>query len=480
MKKPQQKQHRITRREFVKGAIALASIPGSTVLAQTTGTRLEWQTFRTTPAYQTFIAGIRALRTNTDPNPRNRWNYWVNAHVNFCPHSTAYFLAWHRGALYNFEQQLRAVTGDSTLMVPYWDYYRYPQMPAEFADRSSPLFAPNRVNTNVYNALGFNAFADTLTTFERGTTDSFERQVEGRPHNPVHNLIGGYMAQRTSPADPIFWLHHSNVDRLWVAWVAAGNGRQMPPSSSSYWSGVFTYGTGHTMARSQTMSNIGLGYRYQDETLPRTLPPRTQAGNIVRVQMRPGEGAPGRPPVRQFPVVPPRALGADRRSIGGVSDVTLDENSVSATVPVQAQDRNTIDVILKNLQTAPLGAGRRPQAPYRSIQVVLDNLRVTPQGRDGGYYYDIFLNLPSGGQPGAGAEQHFLGTVGPFEIDSAMHHGQTAQLSFPATLLLSRMTRSELKEVTLSFVRVNGPNYPRGPVITMGEARLELSPDDVE
>ena len=53
--------------------------------------------------------------------------------------------------------------------------------------------------------------------------------LEGQPHNNVHNNIGGvghvdlahfgYMQDNLSPTDPIFFLHHSNMDRLWQVWI---------------------------------------------------------------------------------------------------------------------------------------------------------------------------------------------------------------------------------------------------------------------
>lgn len=61
-------------------------------------------------------------------------------------------------------------------------------------------------------------------------------------HNIVHIYVGGVfpgqnnnyysgnMAQSTSPADPIFWIHHSNIDRLWSAWMKR-HGRQYAPAS---------------------------------------------------------------------------------------------------------------------------------------------------------------------------------------------------------------------------------------------------------
>jgi tyrosinase len=40
-------------------------------------------------------------------------------------------------------------------------------------------------------------------------------------HNAGHNFVGGHMSNpRVSPNDPVFWLHHANVDRLWANWQA--------------------------------------------------------------------------------------------------------------------------------------------------------------------------------------------------------------------------------------------------------------------
>lgn len=43
--------------------------------------------------------------------------------------------------------------------------------------------------------------------------------LESQPHNNVHNNVGGFMGDFLSPVDPIFFMHHSNIDRLWDVWT---------------------------------------------------------------------------------------------------------------------------------------------------------------------------------------------------------------------------------------------------------------------
>jgi hypothetical protein len=43
--------------------------------------------------------------------------------------------------------------------------------------------------------------------------------VESQPHNLVHEGIEGFMGDMMSATDPVFWLHHANIDRLWDVWM---------------------------------------------------------------------------------------------------------------------------------------------------------------------------------------------------------------------------------------------------------------------
>ena len=47
---------------------------------------------------------------------------------------------------------------------------------------------------------------------------AFRPTLEINLHNTVHRWVGGNMLDMSSPNDPIFWLHHCNIDRLWGEW----------------------------------------------------------------------------------------------------------------------------------------------------------------------------------------------------------------------------------------------------------------------
>lgn len=481
-----------TRRKLLKGSVstvALGSLPGGVAHAQTVRVRPDWRTFRTTANYTQFVNAIRTMRANTNANDRASWNFWINSHANFCPHSIAYFLVWHRGFTFYFEQQLRAITGNNAFMLPYWDYYSTPAMPAEFTNPAAgnPLFV-NRVNTNVVNALSMAPFP--LTNFQRGTTNAFETSLEPRPHGQVHNIIGGSMASLLSPTDPIFWVHHAQIDRLWHAWILSG-GKRYPSSTDAYWNGTLNYGGNLTLARRTVYNPANLGYTYQNNALPQGIPAQAASGErLMRATFedtqRPfltriaADGPPARPPAAPFAPSPPKPTGDNRRSVGGAQNILLDERSVSARIPVAESDTRSLQSAAESTQAPPFGRSRQGEQGYRSAQVVLDDVQLTPAGQMGGYFYEVYLNLPQNRNPSSNPERYLVGSFGPFEVSTAIHHGNSARLVFPATQLLQGMSAQQIRDLTISFVRVNGDLAAKGPCIHVGEMRVELSNDDVE
>jgi len=465
----------VTRRGFMQQSAMLlgASAIGPTAFAQTSlMVRPEWQSFKTTPRYDSFIKAVKSMKANTNANDPRSWAYWTNIHLRQCPHSVSYFFAWHRGYLYYFERQLRAVSGDSKLVLPYWDYYVNPALPAEFTNPngSNPLYVP-RINTNVRQALSLAPFSSTLINFPRGTANAFEPSFEDMPHNPVHDIIGSWMADLQSPTDPIFWLHHTNVDRLWVAWVNAGGGRKMPALTQAYWSGSHTYTSALTMPRSYTYgTRTRLAYSYQNETFPNRLP----LAQLPAENMQAPQSA--LPPVGSFRLSPSRQTSEQSFAIGGALDVGLDDNSISVQLPVSSENAQTLARIATGSGSSLPGSSKL----YRSVQLVLDNVEVTEAGKGGGYYYQVVLNIPvadgAKNKPGT----ILIGTLGAFKISGAAHHGGPVQLRYRIGRAAFGRMASKAGMLSVSFVRINGDQSPPGSVIGLGEVRLETSTEDEE
>lgn len=458
-----------SRRRFLQSSLAVALVPllprivfaDEPQIAAATVTRPSWEVFRRGPLYSVYVETIRKMRANANPSDPSSWFYWANVHQNFCPHGIAYFLAWHRGYLHLFEQKLREISRNSALVVPYWDYYTNPSMPAEFLDPSSPLYIANRRNTNVHASLSLDPFANQIINFPQGAPNAFEPSVESRPHNAVHNIIGGVMANLQSPQDPIFWVHHANIDRLWAAWVKAGNGRTMPPPSSSYWSDIFNYAPGVSLPRKVTISTVGLGYTYENENMPNRIPP-------VR--------APNRPPLVKLKALSPQLLST--QTLGGGEQLSLDQKSVSVEVPVSVQQQPRLRKLLK---TTPQTANANPT----TVRVILDDVSLTELGQGGGYYYKVYIDLPEHANNKHEDSDYLLGTLGPFEISGMQHHAEhggddKVQLSFPATEALQEIGPDKLDKLTVSFIRVDGDTPVKGTVINIKAFRVEAGDEPTQ
>ncbi|MGI8515244.1 MAG: tyrosinase family protein, partial [Acidimicrobiia bacterium] len=52
--------------------------------------------------------------------------------------------------------------------------------------------------------------------------------LESQPHNNIHNQTGGFMSDMFSPVDPLFFMHHSNIDRLWDVWTRKQRALNLP------------------------------------------------------------------------------------------------------------------------------------------------------------------------------------------------------------------------------------------------------------
>lgn len=89
-----------------------------------------------------------------------------------------------------------------------------------FVAMSQTVFSATHSRRTVQPSFGSEI---TYTSMEHFRPDKFG-ELESVPHNQVHDGIGGWMGTvEGSARDPIFWLHHSNIDRLWSSWLSRDN-----------------------------------------------------------------------------------------------------------------------------------------------------------------------------------------------------------------------------------------------------------------
>ena len=77
-----------------------------------------------------------------------------------------------------------------------------------------------------FKGMDVNVVSETITTHEYeaqtlaiGTQFPAFRTMEGNPHGFAHTSFGGSIQNpATAPKDPLFFLLHCNVDRLWARW----------------------------------------------------------------------------------------------------------------------------------------------------------------------------------------------------------------------------------------------------------------------
>lgn len=94
--------------------------------------------------------------------------------------------------------------------------------------------------------------------------------LESSPHNNIHNAVGGgpgFMSELLAPVDPIFWLHHANIDRLWDLWTTREQraGRTALPEDTGRWiKEPFLFFTSGEAPSERYVNATELGYRYSE------------------------------------------------------------------------------------------------------------------------------------------------------------------------------------------------------------------------
>jgi hypothetical protein len=143
-------------------------------------------------------------------------------------HDGRNFLTWHREYLAKLENALIAM--NPLVTIPYWDWVNDRAIPTQLT--SATDLAEWGITRGTFNSAFLPSASVINSVMTSADFTSFSTALES-PHNWVHNAVGGTMGSSTSPADPLFWLHHAFIDKLWADWQVAhpppgGN----PPNTS--------------------------------------------------------------------------------------------------------------------------------------------------------------------------------------------------------------------------------------------------------
>ena len=408
-----------------------------------------------------------------------------------CQHGSWYFLPWHRGFVLAFEANVRDAVvklgGPADWALPYWNYFKPNQfqLPRAFGSPdwpdgrgNNPLFVQQRygpnndgnvyvpvsmVNLNAMNDPDFTGVASGGSPGFGGVDTGFEHggQVHGgietQPHDWVHGLVGGSDPQSQLPGlmsdpdtaglDPIFWLHHANIDRLWAVW------RQNPathvdPTDLNWIKGpanigerIFSMpmpdGTSWDYTPGDMVDPGSLGYQYDDLS---PAAPAAQPGDRL---LRLGASAAAARAMEGASAV----ASGKRVELVGASRQSLRIKNGEARTSVQ------LDAGMRRKVSTSLAAAPETGAPDR-VFLNLENVR----GLVDSTAFQVYVGLPEGATP-ADHPERLAGSIALFGVRKASrvdgaHAGQGLTFVLDITNIVDSLHLANALDVDALDVRI--------------------------
>lgn len=398
-----------------------------------------------------------------------------------CHRQEEMFFLWHRAYVWSMERLMQDALGDVTFRIPYWDWYKDPALPEifrnEWSDSQHTKKNPLYIKDRKPKANGGQPIwtPKWVTDFGDDNFGRFQDNLNFSEHSTIHVAVGtptNMGHPNTAARDPIFWLHHANIDRLLPVWKKlatqhtaettypdwkADTYRFPPPGWSAQNSATVTPSIDELSLNS---TDKMMGYSYD-----RTDPPTATAPALP---MQP-------PAIKNTAVQPP----------GG--NMMMNERGEAMAIhrDIEIGEGGTVKLNVGSAGMNKLMRLAQPQdtsAPPTAITIVLSKV-VLQKPDDNVLSYQVFLNLPVSKEHKERFHDHFLGSVSLFALahqaESHDHGSAPNDLRFDATKALSNALKSVSKpeEVSVSVLPVLAPDSkaPKAAVIKIGEIRLETS-----
>jgi tyrosinase len=404
-----------------------------------------------------YSEAIRVMQERPNENPTS-WFYQAAMHGseeeptqalwNQCKHGSWYFVAWHRMYLYHFEQivreAVREVGGPADWALPYWNYglngvnASLPdafRKPTNDDGSTNYLFVEERApGINGGAILPKTATSPTVALsrpdfvgvaeFGGGVAPPNEQfweqkgRLEETPHNVIHGLVGGGTGWMRNPdeaaKDPIFWLHHSNIDRIWALWNAHGH---VNPNDPKWTEQAFEFfdagGNQVAMTCAEVVDTIkDLDYTYDPSPA----------------------GAPAEPPPTPAPLPPemPSPTPEEPKVVGAAPE-TVTLTGETAAIPVEVDERAKEEV-------EEASRNSDPRRLYLNIEDIEGEV-------DPGSVYGVYVNLPKDADAEK-REAHHVTNVSFFGIERARNprdddHSHGLRVSVDVGHILSAVSESD-------------------------------------
>jgi tyrosinase len=519
---------------FRKGVKKMRSLPSRDPRSWTFQANIHWR-----PLFPLYV--YQQAEKSQDPAQqifRDEAGFTANPDVfNQCPHGNWWFLPWHRAYLYYFERILRWAAEDPSLTLPYWNYCDPAQgelpeifrtakvngaanplylpelatftdgqnQPQVFPIRNAALLrgelelTPKATNLKALDLLRFTNLQELGAETGFGGPRACDPMcgcgfgaLEAVPHNRIHTAIGGSRAMAggslkvgfmgdpsTAARDPIFWVHHVNIDRLWASWASWKEGRHNP-EDPRWLDRAFTFvdidDKGEPKFIEAAVANLltteMLGYGY-DRLEP-----------VPVVVARAPSFLPATATDRSFQ---PLAAALPARKGGDHAPPGLAPGS---GIQLTTGRSSTVAIpLLRGIRGDQVKELAQPQPAERKGQLLL-SLEGVQLEHLPGVDYDVYLNLPAKAKPNPDSPYH-VGTMTFFGArhpqGAAGQHKHAAPLYFkfaigPELVRLLAADKTAAKQLQVTFVPVSGTQPIRGkanapppadlPGITIRQVRL--------